>query len=422
MMQKNSTSLTLYVLIITLVGAGFLIFTFHDVVKADMQNFIIFSVFSVITECLPVSLPSGGGVTVGFAVVLAAILLFGTSFAVWIAFLGVFITKAFLSKKIPLDKIAFNSGMFAIMAGVSGLIYERLGGIPGDLTPSFSSNIFTIIITVLSYYLINVSLVAIVLTLDKGLSPYRVWIKNLKWSAPNYLALASVGILIAYVYNSLGIIGIFLLLIPLIIIRNSFKLYVDMRRVYLDTIQALAAAIEAKDPYTRGHSERVAQYAVAIARELDLPEEEIDTIHYAALLHDIGKIGISENILNKPSTLSEEEFEKIKSHPVIGSTIVGRVNFLSKASDLIRYHHERANGSGYPEGLISGQIPRGAEILAVTDVFDALSSDRPYRKAWEMEELVNKLIIDSGREFNPEVVESLIRVLKKEGRISSDAS
>jgi putative nucleotidyltransferase with HDIG domain len=387
---------------------------------ANVKDLIIFVVFSAAAESLPVNLPSGGGVTVGFAVILSCILLFGMPFAVWVAFLGVFIATAIFAREVPVHKIIFNCGMFAAMTGVSGLVFERLGGSPGDL--GLLNNLTPMLITIITYFLLNVFLVTIVLTLAQNLSPYSIWIKNLCWTAPNYLALAPIGILITYIYAVLGVVGLILFIVPLFIARNSFKLYMDMRQVNLETVQALAAAIEAKDPYTKGHSERVAQYAVAIAREMGLPEDEIEIIQYAALLHDIGKIGISEQILNKPAKLSEEEFERIKTHPVIGSLIVERIKFLSKASDLIKYHHERLEGTGYPSGLKSGEIPRGAKILSVADVFDALTSDRPYRKAWSIDSTVKKMIDDTGKEFDPEIVNALIRVLKREGRIKTDAS
>ncbi|MDK2901703.1 MAG: hypothetical protein PWR14_607 [Thermosediminibacterales bacterium] len=419
-MRKMPSILATYIFLIAFTGAGFLFFAFPHILTANVKDFIIFVAFSAAAESFPVNLPSGGGVTVGFAVVLSTILLFGTPFAVWVAFLGVFITTAFLTKDVPIYKILFNCGMFATMTGVSGLVFERLGGNPGDL--DLLNNLTPILITIITYFLLNVSLVTIVLTLAQNLSPYSIWIKNLRWTAPNYLALAPIGILITYIYTLLGVIGLILFFVPLFIARNSFKLYMDMRQVYLETVQALAAAIEAKDPYTKGHSERVAQYAVAVAREMGLPEDETEIIQYAALLHDIGKIGISEQILNKPAKLSEEEFERIKTHPVIGSLIVERIKFLSKASDLIKCHHERLDGTGYPSGLKSGEIPRGAEILSVADVFDALTSDRPYRKAWSIDSTVKKMINGTGKEFDPEIVNALIRVLKREGRIKTDAS
>jgi putative nucleotidyltransferase with HDIG domain len=175
----------------------------------------------------------------------------------------------------------------------------------------------------------------------------------------------------------------------------------------------LAAAIEAKDIYTRGHSERVARYAVVIAKELNLPQDQIETIQYAALLHDIGKIGIGENILNKPDKLSESEYTRIREHPVMGASIVERVNFLSEISELILYHHERYDGSGYPKGLKGDEIPIGASILAVSDVYDALSSDRPYRKAWFKVDTIGWLEDMSGVEFDPKVVNALISAYKK---------
>ncbi|MCR4431677.1 MAG: HD-GYP domain-containing protein [Tepidanaerobacteraceae bacterium] len=207
---------------------------------------------------------------------------------------------------------------------------------------------------------------------------------------------------------------------PLLIARHSFQLYMNMRKIYLETIQALATAIEAKDPYTKGHSERVALYASIIAEEMNLSEDFLNTLNFAALLHDIGKIGIPDEILNKPGKLSEEEFDKIKTHPVLGANIVKKIDFLAQASSYIRFHHERQNGRGYPEGLEGDAIPLGAAILAVADAFDAMTSNRPYRSAWSLEDTLNEIERNSGIQFKSDVVEALKNAIKK-GRISLNA-
>jgi len=191
------------------------------------------------------------------------------------------------------------------------------------------------------------------------------------------------------------------------------ELYKHMQDTYLGTIQTLARAIDAKDPYTRGHSDRVTRYAMEIAREMKLSESAIRNIEYAALIHDIGKIGIQEAILAKKGQLSGTEFEIIKMHPLIGESIITPVKFLNGVAPLILYHHEGFNGKGYLEGLRGEGIPLGARIISVADAFDAMTSDRPYRKGLTREEARKELEKESGKKFDPDVVKALLRVLDR---------
>ena len=195
-------------------------------------------------------------------------------------------------------------------------------------------------------------------------------------------------------------------------IENA-NLYNDLLTVYLNTIQSLAAAIDAKDSYTHGHSKRVAQYALIIAKELGLVDDELETLKHTALLHDIGKIGISEAILLKPGSLTEEEFRCIKSHPVVGAHILQSIEFLKEVRQQLRYHHERFDGRGYPEGLSAEEIPLGSRIISVADTFDAITSTRPYRKGMLPEFAIEEIKKNSGSQFDPRIVEAFLKVREK---------
>ncbi|MBK5091937.1 MAG: GAF domain-containing protein [Actinobacteria bacterium] len=194
---------------------------------------------------------------------------------------------------------------------------------------------------------------------------------------------------------------------------ENTSLYEDLEMSYFSTVKALARAIEVKDPYTYGHSERVTEYALAIARRLGASDPEIQNIKYAAALHDIGKIGIARKILDKPGALSEEEFVHVKTHPQLGDSIIEPVAFLKAPRSIIMHHHERYDGKGYPDGLAGEEIPLGARILAVADSFEAMMSDRPYRKALQVEEAVKELEVNAGTQFDPIVVRAFIEVLKE---------
>jgi len=197
-----------------------------------------------------------------------------------------------------------------------------------------------------------------------------------------------------------------------IAIENA-NLYENMHKSYISTVRALSAAIDAKDKYTSGHSNAVTAYTIPIAKEMGINKEELGKLEYAGLLHDIGKIGIMEQILNKPSRLTNEEFGIIKKHPVIGYEILKSIDFLKDVTLLVKYHHERWDGNGYPDGLKGEDIPLGARIIAVADTFDAMTSDRPYRKGLPVEVAVDEIKRCSGSQFDPKIVEAFIRAYEK---------
>lgn len=193
---------------------------------------------------------------------------------------------------------------------------------------------------------------------------------------------------------------------------ENARLYAELQATYVSTIKVLISTIEAKDSYTKGHTERVAKYARMLAEEMQLPKRERDVISFGASLHDIGKLGVYEDILNKPSDLTANEWEMIRSHPTVGANIIKNMKFLEASCDLVRHHHERLNGTGYPDGLKGEEISTGARIVAVADSFDAMTSDRPYRKAFTIREAIEQLKKQSEK-FDQEVVEHLESLIKK---------
>jgi len=180
------------------------------------------------------------------------------------------------------------------------------------------------------------------------------------------------------------------------------------------TIKALAAAIDAKDPYTRGHSQRVVQYSLMCGRSLSLSHRELETIEYSGILHDIGKIGIPDAILSKKGLLTDEERCEIRKHPVISANIIHDIPFLKPVIEIVRHHHEKYDGSGYPDGLIGESIPKGARILAVADAFDAMMSDRPYRAHMPQNHAIIELRKHSGKQFCPIAVDAFLFALETE--------
>ena len=200
-----------------------------------------------------------------------------------------------------------------------------------------------------------------------------------------------------------------------IAIENA-RLFKDLQETYLATVRVLVSTIEAKDPYTHGHTERVAQYSVGIAKEMDFTQDEIQTIQLGAFLHDIGKLHTSDSILHKPGAHTDEEWRMVKAHPVRGAQMLQGVKFLEKATDLVRHHHERVDGKGYPDGLRGDEITIGAKIVNVADAFDAMTTERPYRQGLTMEQAVAQLEDKAGTQFAKEIVEVMVKALR-EGRM-----
>ena len=379
---------------------------------ADMWLVLIFFiVLSTIAEFMPVDLPIGGNVTIGFPIDFVVILVYGPATAMVVTVFGALIGEIG-GGKTRWYKIVFNIAQYALSAGIAGMVYQGLGGVIG--AANLSNYIIPAAICAVVYYLINSNLFMTVISIAEEVSILSVWKNRIRGIIATYLALAPIGFIMAMIYVAIGIWGIILFFFPLILARRSFELYTKMRIVYLETIRALAAAIDAKDPYTKGHSERVAETSVALAQELNLSDRDIENIEYTALLHDIGKIGIADNILGKESKLTNKEFDKIKEHTVMGAKIIEPVDFLKNSYKAIYHHHEKYNGKGYPDGLKSEDIPLSARIIAVADAYDAMGSDRPYRKKLNHNKILRELKEQSGKQFDPEVVKALISVLDRE--------
>jgi len=200
-----------------------------------------------------------------------------------------------------------------------------------------------------------------------------------------------------------------------IAIENA-RLFKDLQESYVSTVRLLVARIEEKDPYTHGHTERVARYAVALAKELRFTPEEVQRIQFGAFLHDIGKVHTQDAILHKPGALTDEEWRTVKAHPVRGAEMIRGVKFLERVTDMVRHHHERVDGRGYPDGLKGDEISLASKIVNVADAFDAMTTDRPYRAGMTMEQAIAQMREKAGTQFASEIVDVLIEAVRS-GRI-----
>jgi len=311
----------------------------------------------------------------------------------------------------------YNRLQLGMAAGVSALVFDSLSGgrsiVSGPALGAF-------IISSLVYFLVNGTFfVAYLTTLSSKRMPLRRALHELKTPlVVNYLALFPLAYLIAVIFNFVGVLGVTLFLLPLMAARFSFQRYVDVYHMFVGTIRALAVALEAKDRYTYGHADRVARLSVEIGKRLGMNDHELEILQYAAILHDIGKIGIRDEVLNKAGRYTHEEFEEMKRHPVIGARIVASVKALEQGADWIRHHHERYDGTGYPDGLKGEEIPLGARIIAVADAFDAMLYDRPYKAGRPLPEVIEEFKRCSGTHFDPKVVDVLLELIQDPRRVA----
>jgi putative nucleotidyltransferase with HDIG domain len=384
----------------------------------DNWNMVaLFCLFTIIAETFLVQIPGVGAISVSFAITLAAIILGGPLSAIIVSVCGILFSKPYVEGRgyvhifnTPIYKTVFNVSQNILYTGLAALVYLLLHSrffFLGELDP------VSITGSILTFLLVNTLIMTfLIITLSGGKFLY-IWSDNFKGTIVNVMAVGLLGVIVAIAYENYGAGAVVLFFVPLMLSRYSFKLYVDMRKNYYDTVKALINAIEAKDPYTSGHANRVGEYSVAIAQEINLSAKQIEIIKNAALLHDIGKIGIDDRILNKQERLSELELEVIKNHPSIGYDIIKDIGFLKDVMNIVKHHHEKWDGSGYPMGLKGSEIPIETTVLTISDSYDAMTTDRPYRKALSSEEAIKELLKYSGTQFNPEIIDKAIETLRK---------
>jgi HD superfamily phosphohydrolase YqeK len=312
----------------------------------------------------------------------------------------------------------FNTAMYALSAYLAGRAFLALGGqvglpdensFPGIIAP-FAGAALVLVVA-------NHGLLSGVLWLTRppdgmpsgagvGLSG-RLLLSDLGYAA--------YGLLIAALWSVVGFFAPLLVLIPLFVARWAVAQFAEQQKAYEATVGALCQAVETKDFYTRGHSDRVSRGSVMIAREIGMRAERVEAIRYAGMLHDVGKLGVPTKVLQKTGKLTEEEYAAIQLHPMRGLDIVREIGFLDEALAGIMHHHERIDGRGYPMGLAGDEIPEFARVLAVADAFDSMTSTRSYRGARPVAEAIEELRKWSGTQFDPAFVDAFVAALKREG-------
>jgi putative nucleotidyltransferase with HDIG domain len=396
-----------YAAVVVAALAAFVVFT-PQAAHVDPATALVVLVLMVFSEATAIVLPGGGYVSVGAVLDLACLLILGPIYTAWFNVIATFITQALILRK-PLVKVVHNMAIFGLTAFAAGFAFIAAGGQVGRLR--VGHDLIALLTCGVVYFLCNSVFVSTVIGLTTGPSIWRTWQRTFLNGILHHLSFIALGTLVAVVYLSAGPVGLVLFGIPFLVARHSFQLYIEIRNDLKDFVRALAEVLEEIDPYTRQHSARVSEYSVRLARGLRMTEREVDEIEYAALVHDLGKIGPHhQHILQKPGSLSHEEQRTLRGHPAAGAEIVEKVRALRRAAQIVRSHHERPDGKGYPYGLMSRDVPLGARILNVADAFDAMTSDRPYRRALSVDSALRELRQGAGTQFDADVVGCLLRL------------
>ena len=422
--ERLSAQTKLFVGVMASMGALSLAFALSHWQSADLARFACYLAVAILASGLKVQLPGiDGTMSVNFLFILLGVMELSLAETLVIGCTASLVQSVWQARnRLDPVKVVFNVvGMMATASSLTYLTYQWLAAKYGISKP------ILLMLAALVFFLANTLPISVVIALTENKSSRKVWSECYFWSFPYYLVGAAAVGLVGIVNRQAGW-QTSLLVLPLIYwVYRSYRLYLgrleaEKARVEIEkrhveeiaslnmrTIEALALAIEAKDHTTHTHLRRVRTYAVEVARELGLAAHEIEALRAAALLHDIGKLAVPEQIINKPGKLTPEEFEKMKVHPLVGAEILERVAFPYPVAPIVRSHHERWDGSGYPEGLMREEIPIGARILAAVDCLDALASHRQYRPAVPLAAAMAKVTEKAGTWFDPAVVDVLAR-------------
>lgn len=345
--------------------------------------------------------------SIAFIVYLGSALVFGGTWGALITASTLGLAQV-LARKRPL-RVAFNVAQLVLAVLIASAVYGSLGGVVPP--PQFDPPLIPFTGMVIAFITINSTAVSGVVALSEGQPFDEVWLRN-TWSWLGYdLVASALALGIAWLYVRSGVTGIAIVVVPILFLRHAYLVNVQLQATNRELLDLMVKAIEARDPYTSGHSQRVSEVARCLAMDMGLHLREVDQIQTAALLHDVGKIYEEfAPILRKEAKLTPEEREVMHTHPIRSAELVATIsNLRGYVHKCVRHHHENFDGSGYPDGLVRDEIPIGARIILVADTTDAMTTDRPYRKALTYERVVEELDKYAGRQFDPRVVAAFKR-------------
>lgn len=370
--------------------------------------FVAFTVLGIASDSSFLPLPRISSARVGSSVVfvpfLAAVLLFPHPWPMIIAAITGLVSQVVIRRK-ELPRAAFNTAQYMLGVGLGAFAYRALGGYVGFDRLEFNLTAFAALVIV--FFVVNQGTVSLAVSLTSDISLREAWTRIAGRSVLYDLVSSTLAIVLAFLFMKFQIIGLAVLVLPLFFVRHMYQMNLQVERVNRELLELMVKAIEARDPYTSGHSVRVSEYARSMARELGLPPKHVDDIATAALLHDVGKIHEDfAPLLRKAGRLTPEERMLMQAHPVRSADLAGTIaEFRGRVQTDIRNHHENFDGTGYPDGLVGEAIPIGARIIMIADTIDAMTTDRPYRNALSLSRALEEMIKHAGRQFDPKLVE-----------------
>lgn len=379
---------------------------------------VAFALLSVISESSSIRLRVGKTATqssIVFIPFIASILLFESSWSMLLACVVVAFAERFIRQK-PAIKIAFNVSQHALSVWSGATVFRLLGGLPtfapgaqvGDLV--FPTQPIAIAGGVLAYFLVNITAVSWAVSLSDRIPLRTAWLRIGGSQLAYDLVSSPLGVLLAFFYVKLGMLGVLATLVPLFFVRRAYRVTIELEEANRDLLELMVKAIEARDPYTSGHSQRVSRLAELLAKELGLGSKLVEQTRTAALLHDVGKIHEEyAPLLRKEGKLDPTEKALMQTHSARSADLVGTISaFRGAIVDAVRHHHENYDGTGYPAGLAGYSIPVGSRIIMIADTVDAMTTDRPYRKALSFDRVASELDTYAGRQFDPQLVETFM--------------
>ena len=427
------------------IAIGLTLLGFHSQLQLDLTALLMFAIVAVSAELLKIDLYGTGTVSVSVGIAFAAALTSGLPGVAVVSAaiaVGAAVARSGRQQRPYWYKIAYNWGTHVLAGSVPALAIAILN-LRLDMQ-NLAVLALPLALAAVAYYMIDTALIAAAISLSTRTTFAGIWHQQFRWLAGHYLTLCMIGLFLAIAYTTLGWTSILVFTLPIIMMRYAQQQYVartedsvhELKRLNHELASAnhevgdasraiqqlndelfltLSKIIDARDPYVAGHSAKVADYATSIAAELELPAERITPICQAGLLHDIGKIGVSEHILQKPGKLTPEEYEQVKTHANLGAEFLETARGLRHLAPFVRHHHERWDGCGYPQGLAGEQTPLEARILAVCDAVEAMASDRPYQRAMSLEEIIAEVQRGRGTHFDPILADTFIRIAEREG-------
>jgi len=345
--------------------------------------------------------------SVAFVPFLASAMLFAHPWPMLISGTTAAIVDTFVRRKPPI-RVVFNTAQYMLAVGIAQFLFTALGGIVD--AHMFIMQFLPFVVLVAAYFFVNSGSVTLAVSFASGIS-IRESLSRIVGGAFVYdVFSSSLGLLLAYLYVRLEFAGLAVLLLPLFFVRHIYEMNQQLEQKNREQLNLMVRAMEARDPYTSGHSVRVSEYARSMARELGLSAKQVDNVETAALLHDVGKMYEEfVPLLRKEGKLTLDERRVMQSHPARGSELVATsAGLRGEVERAIRHHHENFDGSGYPDGLAGEAIPMGARVIMIADTMDAMTTDRPYRKALSFERVVQELVKHSGTQFDPDLVRLVI--------------